>query len=328
VSGFEPDDPTFPVAPQRGAGAGHPGDSWTRRAIRDYHRHYGGSAANYTPFIAAYKSRYTMPRSYTRKRTYSRRGSYGRGTRGVSQRSRISSRARFAMRSVPRGLPVGPAPPKMVRKLHLQYNRVLNNTAGNYVQMEINGNSLINPIKEAEAAEGQSAIGPASEQVYGKDQLAAFYEDYYITGATAVFTMMPTSTVTDLSDAAKPKEYPIQAYLLAIEDNDTSHPNPTTPETLKEHGAQQRMVPLNKVFRMKMSKSTSYVLGGAAYSAIRASTDDTAHPTRTWKFLLHLEPFMSVGASEPWEVAVKVDVYYTVHFCNRKELTQSAASAP
>lgn len=271
------------------------------------------------PYVRTSSNDYhSMPR-YGRK--------YKRGTRGISKRFN-SSGSRFAMARIPRGISLGPVPPKMVRKLHLQYNRVLNGEAGEYVQMEILGNSLVNPIYEAERREGASAVGPASEQVYGKDEMAAFYEDYYITGSTVEFTLIPTSTVTNLTDTAKPKEYPVKAYLHAMEDDDTSHPVPTTPETFREIGAQQRLMPMNKVFKLRGSKSTSAALGDAAYSAIRTSLDDTAYPTRKWKWILHLEPFMSVGAGEPWEVAVQVDVYYTVHFCNRKELSQSTASAP
>lgn len=254
----------------------------------------------------------------SRKRGYSQRSMYARGRRT----------SRFAMVRVPRGLSIGAAPYKMVRKMHMQYNRVLNNTADNYVQMEIHGNSLVNPILEAEAAEGQAAIGPASEQVYGKDEIAALYEDYVITGATVCFTLVPTSTVTNLADAAKPKEYPIHACVLAQEEDDTSHPNPTTVETFKEHGAKTRLMGMGKHYKIVDSRSTNRVLGGAAYSTIRTSLDDQGYPARRWKWILHLEPFASVGASEAWEVAVKVDVYYTVHFLNRKQLTQSSASAP
>lgn len=272
------------------------------------------------PYINDKKStsRFNMPRY---------RSSYRRGTSGISQRY-STNKKRFAMARVPRGINLGPVPPTMVRKLHLQYNRVLNSTDGKYVQMEILGNSLVNPIYEAEKVEGAVGIGPASEQVYGKDEMSAFYEDYFITYSHIEFTLMPTDPVTDLTDAAVPIKYPLKGYLISMENDDTSHPVPSTPETFREIGAQQRLMPLNKVFKMKGSRSTASALGDAAYSSIRTSLDDTAYPTRTWKWILHLEPFMSVGASQPWECAVQMDVYYTVHFTNRKELSQSTASPP
>lgn len=273
------------------------------------------------PYITDKKStsRFNMPRY---------RSSYRRGTSGISSRN-STNRKRFAMARVPRGIGIGPVPPTMVRKLHMQYNRVLNSTDGKYVQMEILGNSLVNPIYQAERPEGDATgIGPASEQVYGKDEMSAFYEDYFITYSHVEFTLMPTDTVTSLQDTTIPIKYPLKAYLISMENDDVSHPVPTNPETFREIGAQQRLMPMNKIFKLKGSRTTASALGDAAYSSIRTSLDDTAYPTRTWKWILHLEPFMSVGVLQPWQCAVQMDVYYTVHFTNRKELSQSAASPP
>lgn len=314
-----------PIAPQKGSWvdpAGHRdvyADPWIHDSVAHLRAH-GAYTRNINTYAATYKAHYGMPSKYGNKRKYGRKRAVAR--RGASRGKR------FGMVSVPRGLPVGPAAPHTVRKLHMQYNRVINSAAAEYGRMEILGNSLVNPILQAEYTEGGQDIGIASEQVYGKDQMSTFYEDYWITGARIECTLMPTDTVTSLVDAAIPKKYPMQIYLIAMENDNTSHPVPTTEETFRELGAQQRLIPIGKVTKLVNSSSTAKVLGGAAYSTIRTSLDDTAYPTRTWKWVLHMAPFMSVGALEPWEVAVKIDVYYTVHFANRKELAQSTASAP
>ena len=271
-------------------------------ARRRYHPFWGFKSS--MPRGIGYGGRYPYRRrSYPYKPMYRRRP--------------LGKRSGRVLTSVPRGIPIGPVPNEMVKRLQLNYTRIINGTAATRVKMQIVGNTHYQPIREAE-----EGVGAANNQVYGFDQLAAFYHRYRITGATIQITLQQVSTVTNLGDTAIPLRYPVLARLWAQEQD--TQTEPSTASAQGEYGAIRRMLSFDDVHKLFSSKSTRGVLG-PGHDDIEQLTGATADPTDSWMWVLDMGPIETVGASEAWAVAVDVKVTYTYHFYDKKTLTQSTA---
>lgn len=219
---------------------------------------------------------------------------------------------------VPRGIPVGPAPPHKVCKLSLTYDRTHSFQASEYAYTKVRGNSHYQPIQVASNVGGAQDAGAASAQPYGWSEWENFYDQYRITGAT----IEVTSYIMGGADS----EFPVVMSLWAQDDAETIS---TSIEQQKEGLRAKQLILTTQggaahPKKMRLSKATRSVLGPVGKSNTVNTTGNTDGPTDMWDFIVFYDTMadQTRGVTDV-KIFQRIHVVYTVHFFDRKTLSQS-----
>lgn len=232
---------------------------------------------------------------------------------------------RRILATVPRGIPLGPVPNHMVVRLQAVVENYLtiNNADPSYCRFK--ANSLNDIVVEQDSARAGGAAGAGTQGYYGLNELKTFYDKYKITGSSVSIQMYA------LKEASDATEVPITGTLMAL---DSAETGPLDDETALESGlyVQQRIIQSeagagNRIGFWKMSKSTKQVLGPHGKGDITGLLSPIADPDDNWVWYFYIHPAFETSAngtgSTDFKVYYKIRIVSTVHFFDRKQLSQT-----